>query len=98
KSHRGGLLVLPPASQPAARPAGGSERNTIQPAREQVWIADRPSLACQNQEDGLEGILGIVHVTQDLPADVQNHRPVPAHKRSKCRLCRGIAPAAEPLD
>jgi hypothetical protein len=37
------------------------------------------SLAGQNEERGLEGILGIVRVVQHAPADAEDHRTVGPH-------------------
>ena len=39
----------------------------------------------------------MVQVAEELPADVQDHRPVPAHQRGERRLAGGIAPRDEPL-
>ena len=40
----------------------------------------------------------MVVIVQELPADAQDHRPVPAHERGERRLTGGIAPRGEPLD
>ena len=48
-----------------------------QPAAEAVLAPDRPSLADEDQEGGLEGVLGVVGVVEDRAADAQHHRPVP---------------------
>ena len=55
-----------------------------QPPR--AWPApDRAGLLDQDEEGGLEGVLGVVGVAQDAPADGQDHRPVPRHQRLEGR-------------
>ena len=96
--HGVALLVLAPAGEPDPGLAGRAERDPVQPVAQQVGVADRPGLAGQHEEDGLEGVLGMVPVAQELPADVQDHRPVPRHQRGEGGLAGGIAPVVEPLD
>ncbi len=48
-------------------------------------------LAGEHEEDGLEGVLGVVAVSQELPADVQNHRPVTCDQRGEGRLPGRVA-------
>ena len=74
------------------------QRAPVQPVAQQVGVADRPRLAGQDEEDGLEGVLGMVMVAQELSADAQNHRPVPRHQRSEGGFAGGIAAVVEPLD
>ncbi len=90
-SHRAEFLVPASASESDARLLGRAERDTVQPVRQQVGIADRAGLACQNEEDSLKGVFGVVQVAQELAADVQDHRPVPTHQRGEGRLAGGIA-------
>jgi hypothetical protein len=40
-------------------------------------------LAGQHEKGSLKGILGIVSIPEDAPADSQNHRTVPPDQRSK---------------
>ena len=56
-------------------------RDLVQPARQGVSSPDRAALLDQDQEGRLEGVLGIVRVAQDPPADAQDHRSVPPHQR-----------------
>ena len=56
-------------------------RDLVQPAPQGVSSPDRAALLDQDQEGRLEGVLGIVRVAQDPPADAQDHRPVPPHQR-----------------
>jgi hypothetical protein len=48
----------------------------------------------EDEEGDLEGVLGVMAVAQDAPADAQHHRPVPPHQRLKRRL---VAPRQEAL-
>jgi hypothetical protein len=52
---------------------------------------DGGRLANQHDEGGLEGVLGILIVAQDAPANAPNPRGVPAHQRRK----RGFVTVAE---
>ena len=70
----------------------------MEPARHGVGPSDRRSLACEDQERGLEGIFGILRVAQELAADAQDHRPVPLHQCRECGLGRRIARGEEPLE
>ena len=56
-------------------------RDLVQPARQGVSSPDCAPLLDQDQEGRLEGILSIVGVAQDPPADAQDHRSVPPHQR-----------------
>src|SRR5262249_16488786 len=42
-------------------------------------FTNRLPFPSEDQEGGLEGILGILLLAQDAPADAVDHRPVPAH-------------------
>ena len=92
------LLFLAPAGELDLGLAGRAERDPIQPVSQQVGVANRPSLASQNEEDGLESIFGMVSVTQELAADVQHHGPVPRHQGGESRFAGGVAPIVEPLE
>ena len=41
---------------------------------------DGRRLADEDEEGGLEGVLGVMGVAQDATADAQHHRPMPAHE------------------
>ena len=56
-------------------------------------VPDRAGLAGQDEERRLEGVLGVVRVAEDAPADGQDHRPVPRHQGRERRL---VAPGDEP--
>jgi hypothetical protein len=43
-------------------------------------LTDAPGFASQDQHGGLEGVLGLVMVMQNSPAQAPNHRPMPPQK------------------
>jgi hypothetical protein len=47
---------------------------------------DGCGLADQDEEGGLETVLGIVNIAQDAPAHTEDHGPMPAHQRREGRL------------
>ena len=60
----------------------------MEPVSHEFRLVDRAGLPRQDQERGLEGILRRVPVADDLLADSQYHRPVPAHQGGKSSLGR----------
>ncbi len=60
----------------------------IQPVAQQFRTADRPGLARQDEERGLEDVLRVVRVGQQRPADPAHHRPVPRDQRGEG--CLGV--------
>ena len=50
----------------------------MQPAADGAVDPDRGGLAPQQEEGGLEGVVGVVGVVEHASADAQDHRPVPA--------------------
>src|SRR5262249_25568077 len=67
--------------------------DAVQPAADLLPRRDRGGLADEDEERGLEGVLRVVDVADDAPADVEHHRAVAAHQGREGRL---IAPADEP--
>ena len=65
-THHGGLFILAPASELDTRLARRAERDPVEPVSQQIRIADRPGLASQDEEDGLERILGVVEIAQSV--------------------------------
>ncbi len=70
-------------------------RDAIKPVGEHRRGSDRSRLAGEDEERGLEGVLGIVVVAEDAPADAQDHRPMPPDDRLERRL---IATCDEPFE
>jgi hypothetical protein len=60
--------------------------DAIQPVGEQLAAAKGRRPADENQEGGLEGVLGVGRVPQDAPADAPDHRAVPPHQDRDRRL------------
>ena len=71
--------------------------HAVQPATERVLHPERPRLAGQHEEGGLEGVLGGMLVAEDAPADAEDHRPVPLHQGLEGRLGAVLVPGGEPL-
>ena len=61
-------------------------RHAVQPRAEPVRLPQRPGLAGEEQEGGLEGVLGVVRVAEHLTADAQDQGPMPLQERDKGRL------------
>jgi len=57
--------------------------NTIQPASYRFSTLDRAHPADQNQEGRLQGIFGIMGVTQQPPADAEKHGTMPPHEKGE---------------
>ncbi len=72
-------------------------RDPEQPFADRLAAPDRTRLADQDQERGLEGVVGVVRIAQDHLTDAQDHRPMPFDQRGECRLglC-GVLPGQEP--
>ena len=90
--------MLAPADQLGPGLASRTQGDPVEPVAQQVGVADRTSLAGQHEEDGLEGVFGVVAVAQDLPADTQHHRPVPRYQSGEGHFGIGITPAAESIE
>ena len=72
-------------------------RDPEQPARDRPGPSDRPRPAGQDEEDGLEGVLRVVIVMKDAPADPQHHRAVPDHQLLEGRVRGLVATRGEPV-
>jgi hypothetical protein len=83
----------------AAFGSSGSLRDltcdTMQPGTESFWRVDCTGFAGQNEESGLEGILGIVPSCQHPPTNPEHHRSVPANEFGKRDLVAMMPKAAE---
>ena len=70
-------LVLTPPS--CGRPGSGGDAvgDAMEPGAQRVSNPERARLLDQGQEGGLEGILDIIRIAECIPADAEDHRPVP---------------------
>ncbi len=48
----------------------------MEPAADRAVDPDRPGLAGQQEESGLEGVVGVVGIVEDPTADRHHHRPM----------------------
>jgi hypothetical protein len=71
--------------------------NPVEPTGNGLTLADRTGPPRQDEECGLERILGVVLVAEDLTANAQHHRPVSLDQRREAGLGRLIATRDEPL-
>ena len=49
----------------------------VEPVPQHLAIADRPGLADEQEERGLEGVLRVLRLVEHVPADAEDHRPMP---------------------
>ena len=97
-SHGTGvLLVLAAAGGRRPCSAGHAVGNPMEPGTKRVLNPERPGLLDQDQKRGLEGVLGIVMVSQGLPADAQNHRAVTLDQGGEGQLGGLATPGQESL-
>jgi hypothetical protein len=55
--------------------------NSVEPVSQEVAAPKRAGLAHQYEECGLKGIVNIVRILQQLPADTEHHWAVPRDER-----------------
>ena len=60
--------------------------DAVQPVTNGLSGQKRRSLADQDEERGLEGVLGIVRIVEDTTADRQHHGAVTAHQSRESGL------------
>ncbi len=96
----GGAFLLGPASpgEPCAGLAGGAQGDAVEPGPERIRVADRSGPSRQDEEDGLEGVLGMVVIAQELAADAEHHRPVAGHDGGEGGLVDRLAGRCDPLE
>jgi hypothetical protein len=81
-----------PALEGSPAPCGRLDLNgqpfgdSMKPGPERVVNPELTSLAQEHQERGLEGVLGIMGITEQHGADAEDHRPMPLNQSSKCGL------------
>jgi hypothetical protein len=90
---RGFTSLLPRGTRPGAD--GDTPGDAVEPGTEGVATPDRARLADQDEESGLEGVLGVVDVGQRAASDAPDHRPVQFHQRGEGQLGGGALPFEE---
>jgi hypothetical protein len=92
----GGRLVLvrPSPARRAPDLSGGAEGDAVEPASARGPVPDRAGLAEQDEEGRLKGVLDVVRVAQGVPADAEDHRPVPVDQGREGGF-RGLAASCE---
>src|SRR5262249_6334931 len=63
-----------------------AEGDPMEPGTQRIAHPQRASLAGQYEERRLEGILGLMLIAQDRPADPEYHRAMPLHQGGERRL------------
>ncbi|HEX5270403.1 MAG TPA: hypothetical protein VFW33_07955 [Gemmataceae bacterium] len=83
---RGPRLHLLAAAGAVPGVAGQAVSHAVEPAGHGVGLADGGGFPGQEQEGGLEGVLGVVGVRQRAMADGEHHRAVPPDELGEGRL------------
>jgi hypothetical protein len=76
-------LVRFPSCLVRPGPRGDPVSDPMQPACDGVRITHRVCLARRDQKRGLECVLSIVRIAENLPANAQHHRSVPVDERGE---------------
>jgi len=58
----------------------------VQPVRQRFRLADRTGVPRQHDEDGLEGVLGVLFVTEHVAADLPDQPGMPFSRAAKAAL------------
>jgi hypothetical protein len=69
-----------------ARTQRDAPGDTVQPARERAPLSDGSGFAHEHKESRLKGVLGIVKIAEDSPANGKDHRTVALHQKPERRL------------
>ncbi len=79
-------------------PTRDAVSDPVEPAAERPVHPHRSGLADENEEGGLEGVLGLVGVAEHAVADPPDHRSVPIHqgREGHFRRCRGFGRLGPP--
>jgi hypothetical protein len=94
---RGKAFHRMPSDIVRPQPDGNAISNSIKPVTQEVAF---PKAACLTNEDekrGLEGILGIVDIAEQAPAQGQHHRSVPGEKDFKRRFVAALGKSFQEL-
>jgi hypothetical protein len=73
---------------------GTAKGGPVEPARQRSQLAERRCLKGQRQEGGLESVLSILVVLEQVTAHAPDQSAMPPHQFRKCRL---IVPIRESL-
>ncbi len=98
RARREPLFLPSPAADLEPGETRRAEGNTIEPVAQQVGFTDGTRFPGQDEEGGLEGVLGVMAVAQDLSADTEHHRPVSGHQRGERRFAGVVAPSDEAFE
>ena len=79
-------LMPPPPGDRGPGTRSGPVSDLVQPRAQRIPHPERASLAHQDQERRLEGILHVMRVGQHAATDAQHHRTVPLDECRKCQL------------
>ena len=89
-------LVLAATGHGRAGSGRDAEGDAVEPAPDRFPVADGGGAADEDQEGGLEGVLGVVLVAEDRTADAEDHRPVTLEQGGERRLRGLVAAVGEP--
>src|SRR5262249_42993875 len=70
------------------QPTGRAKCHFAKPATHRLTLVDRPSMANEHQKGCLEGILGLMLVVENSPAQIEDHRSVPPTSISNAQSAR----------
>ena len=91
-------LVRPPSGRFDLGLYGDPACHSVKPTGQGIGLPHRAGFTGQHQERGLEGVVGVLRVAEDLPADAEDHRPVALHQRREGRLVGSVPQRQEPLN
>jgi hypothetical protein len=69
----------------------------MQPTADRLLFADRTGLSGQYHKGSLKSVLDVVRLTQESPANAEDHRPMTIHQGGERRLIALEAEAFEEL-
>ncbi len=90
-------LDRPPALRIGTGAHGYPAGNPVEPASQDVAVANRFRVLDQDQECGLEGIFDVVFVVEDVPANAEHHPPMPVDDRLESRFITSSEKSIEKL-
>jgi hypothetical protein len=70
----------------------------VQPARQRLATPERANSRHQDEERGLEGVVRLVGVVEDAPADAEDHRAVTLDERGEGELGRLAVASGEAVE